>query len=107
MSTTEKVDFGLSKEVIDLLKDIFIKRDKIEKVVLFGSRAKGNYHLGSDIDLALIAQDFTHDEMMDLILSIDDLDLLYKVDCIDYHKIDNPNLKDHIDRVGLTFYETP
>ncbi|MEQ9300738.1 MAG: nucleotidyltransferase domain-containing protein [Cyclobacteriaceae bacterium] len=104
MSTTKKIDFGLSEEIIDLFSAVFLKDSKIKKALVFGSRAKGNYRKGSDIDLAIIADDFSFDDMIHLQLEIDDLDLLYKVDCIDYDKIDNPKLKEHIDRVGKTLY---
>ncbi len=104
MNTTEQIDFGLSPEVIELLEGLFTAREKVKKVLVFGSRAKGNYNSGSDIDLALITDDFSHDDMMELLLAIDDLDLLYKVDCLDYHKIDSAALKAHIDRVGLPIY---
>ena len=104
MNTTEQIDFGLSLEVVELLVSLFATRSKIRKVMVFGSRAKGNYRPGSDIDLALMADDFSHDDMIDLMLAIDDLDLLYKVDCIDYHKIDNAALKSHIDRIGRPLY---
>jgi predicted nucleotidyltransferase len=98
--------FGLSEEVINLLRSVFAPVDKIEKVVVFGSRAKGNYHPGSDIDLAVFAADFTHNDFVDLQLKIDDLTLLYHVDCIDYATIANAALREHIDRVGQPLYTT-
>lgn len=98
--------FGLSEEVIGLLRSVFSSVNKIKKVVVFGSRAKGNYHPGSDIDLAVFAVDFTRDDLVDLQLKIDDLTLLYHVDCINYATITNAALRDHIDRVGQPLYTT-
>ncbi len=97
-------NFGLSEEVIDLLMSVFTSVDKIEKVVIFGSRAKGNYHSGSDIDLAVFAADFTPDDLVNLLLKIDDLTLLYHVDCINYATVTNAALRGHIDRVGQPLY---
>ena len=58
--------FGLSDTVIDDLKGIFKQYPNIEEVLIFGSRAKGNYLEGSDIDLALIGEGLTFDTIMDI-----------------------------------------
>lgn len=104
MNTTGPIDIGISSEVVGLLKDVFADTKQIKKVLLFGSRAKGNYHRGSDIDLAVIADEFSFEDMIQLQVDIDELDLLYKVDCVDYHKIDNDELIAHIDRVGIPLF---
>ena len=79
--------YGLSDIVIADICSVLEKHANIEKAVIFGSRAKGNYGEGSDIDLAI------------------DLGLLYKVDVIDYNKNIGTPIGDHINRVGLLFYE--
>lgn len=48
--------FGLSDTVIRELQDVFRRHANIEKVLIFGSRSKGNYRAGSDIDLAVVGQ---------------------------------------------------
>jgi predicted nucleotidyltransferase len=101
-NTTGK--FGLSEEILILLRSVFASVSKIEKVVVFGSRAKGNYYPGSDIDLAVFAADFTYDDLVDLQLKIDDLTLLYRVDCLHYERLTNDTLRAHIDRVGQLLY---
>ena len=45
--------FGLTDETITKINTVFVKYSEIEEVVLYGSRAKGNYREGSDIDLTL------------------------------------------------------
>ncbi|MBS0626813.1 MAG: nucleotidyltransferase domain-containing protein, partial [Verrucomicrobia bacterium] len=45
--------YGLNELTIQKITDVFTKFPSIEKVVLYGSRAKGNYKNGSDIDLCL------------------------------------------------------
>lgn len=94
--------FGLNDEVIDKLNNIF-KNYNIQKVIIFGSRAKGNYKPYSDIDLAFIG-DIDFDTKLEILEKIDDLLLPYKVDFIDFDKIKNINLKNHIKRVGKVFY---
>ena len=46
-------DFGLPQRTIDELITYFKSKPFIEKVCIFGSRVKGNYTNGSDIDLAI------------------------------------------------------
>ena len=95
--------FGLDEEVIDKLNNIF-KSYNIKKVIIFGSRAKGNYKQYSDIDLAFIG-DIDFDTKLEILEKIDDLLLPYKVDFLGFDKIKNIELKNHIKRVGEIFYK--
>lgn len=96
--------YGLSNTVISDIRSVFRKHTNIEKVLIFGSRAKGTYSEGSDIDLAAIGNDISFDQLMDINIQIEDLGLLYKVDVIDYNKNINTPIGEHIIRVGLPFY---
>lgn len=95
--------FGLSADVIDRLSLVFKKVPKIEKVILYGSRAKGNFKPGSDIDLTVVAPTMTLPDLLALENEIDDLLLPYKVDLSLYHTLDHPDLLEHIERVGVDF----
>ena len=97
--------FGLSDTVIKELQDVFRRHANIRKVLIFGSRSKGNYRAGSDIDLAVIGSDVDYNLLLDILCEIDDLDLLDSVDLLDYQKKKGTPLGDHIDRVGQVFYE--
>lgn len=98
--------YGLSDGVISGLCGVFRQFPRIREVRIFGSRAKGNYTDGSDIDLAVTADGvIPFGEMMDMNASIDDLGLLYKVDLVDYRKNVGTPIGEHIDRVGKPFYE--
>lgn len=96
--------YGLSNTVISDIRSVFRKHANIDKVLIFGSRAKGTYSEGSDIDLAAIGHDISFDQLMDINIQIEDLGLLYKVDVIDYNKNINTPIGEHIIRVGLPFY---
>ena len=76
--------FGLSDTVIKELQDIFRRHTNIEKVLIFGSRSKGNYRAGSDIDLAVIGKNIDYRLLLDISTEIDDLELLYSIDLLDY-----------------------
>ncbi|PWD97694.1 hypothetical protein DDZ16_19475 [Marinilabilia rubra] len=93
--------FGLSKTTIDRLLNVFNKFDVVQQVILFGSRAKGNFKEGSDIDLALIGDGLNFETIRKLEIKIDDLMLPYDVDLIIYDKIKETKLKEHIKRMGV------
>jgi predicted nucleotidyltransferase len=97
--------FGLSDTVIKELQDVFRRHANIKKVLIFGSRSKGNYRTGSDIDLAVIGSDIDYNQLLSIHCEIDDLELLYSVDLLDYQKKKGTPIGDHIDRVGQVFYE--
>lgn len=95
--------FGLPEKTLSSLRSIFSKYSPIERVILYGSRAKGNYREGSDIDLTLIAPTMTLSDLLRIQNEIDDAMLAHKVDLSLYHQIENEDLKEHITRVGKDF----
>lgn len=97
--------FGLENNVITKIKGCLNKNPRIEKAILYGSRAKGNYRNGSDIDLVLIGRDLKFEDLAQLENEIDELLLPYKFDISIYHQINNPDLLEHIERIGKTFFE--
>ena len=98
--------YGLSDSVISELQAVFRRHDNIEKVLIFGSRSKGNYREGSDIDLAAIGKDLDYNQLLQILTEIDDLELLYSIDLLDYYKTVKTPIGDHIDRVGQVFYQS-
>ncbi len=96
---------GLKDEHINLIKSVFQKHSEIEEVVLYGSRAKGNYRNGSDIDLTMKGKDLTLSIQLKIENELDDLLLPYKIDLSSYNSIENTDLIDHIERVGICFYK--
>lgn len=97
--------YGLSNEIIQGLCEVFQSQPNIRKVILFGSRAKGNYTTGSDIDLAVQADGLSFRQLMDINARIEDLGLLYKVDVILYDKVAGTPIGEHIDRVGRVLFQ--
>lgn len=98
------IKFGLKESSIEQIQQIFLRYSNISKVILYGSRAKGNYKQGSDIDLTLMGENINHDQLWQIATEIDDLLLPYMVDLSIFNDIDNPHLIDHINRIGVTFY---
>ncbi len=96
--------FGLQELTINKINTIFLSFTEIEKVVIYGSRAKGNPNPGSDIDLTLFGEGLTTDILLTISRYLDDLLLPYTIDLSIYHHIKNDELLDHIKRVGKVFF---
>ena len=100
---SDSLKYGLSEKVISSLKIVFLRHPQIQKVILYGSRAKGNFKPGSDIDLTLVAPQIDLTELLKIENEIEDLLLPYKVDLSLFHQIENKDLIEHIQRVGAEF----
>ncbi|NOY72309.1 MAG: HsdR family type I site-specific deoxyribonuclease [Gammaproteobacteria bacterium] len=97
---------GLTADVIEKIRGAFAVFDAIDSVILYGSRAKGNYRPGSDIDLTLITDGSETERLLfDVVGAIDDLDLIYHFDISLFSEINNDDLIEHIHRVGIVFYQ--
>jgi predicted nucleotidyltransferase len=97
--------FGLSESVIEKINSVFIRFPAVEKVVLYGSRAKGNFKNGSDIDLTLYGSGLTATDLQGISEELDELLLPYEIDLSNFDQLDHIALRDHIERVGVVFFE--
>ena len=97
--------FGLKFEILGQLNSLFISHPEIDTVVLYGSRAKGTYHPGSDIDITIKSEHCNDSLVGKLAEEIDDLLLPYSFDISLWSQIDNPDLLAHIERVGIVIYQ--
>jgi hypoxanthine-DNA glycosylase len=104
-SMINNMEIGLKDDIVTSLKGIFSSFEFISRVILYGSRAKGNYRPGSDIDLSLVGDQLTINDLNQVSLAIDNLKLPWKADLSIYHQIDNDDLIEHIKRAGIIFYE--
>jgi predicted nucleotidyltransferase len=99
------MEFGLNQETIDKINSVFVKHPEIDKVIIYGSRAKGNYRTGSDIDITLIGNDLEYDLKGVVSSEIDDLNTPYLFDISIFQLLKSPSLEEHINRVGKIFYQ--
>ncbi|MGL4941703.1 MAG: nucleotidyltransferase domain-containing protein [Thermoguttaceae bacterium] len=100
------MNHGLSERSLATIGQIFARYPAVERAVLYGSRAEGNYKPGSDIDLTLHTNDaFTHTDLLRIMGDFDDSTLPYMVDVSEYKTLQNDDLIAHIDRVGKVIYE--
>ncbi len=96
--------YGLKEKHIKAINSVFAKYPQIDKAILYGSRAKGNFRNGSDIDLTLVGKKLDLSTLFKIETELDDLLLAYKIDLSIIHKIENTDLLEHIDMVGESFY---
>jgi type I restriction enzyme S subunit len=96
--------FGLEQLIIDKLIAVFEQYSKVDKAFVFGSRAKGNYRPDSDIDIAIKGQDLNTDYIIAMSVAFEEKGITHKLDLLRYETIKEPDLKDHIDRVGIELY---
>ena len=96
--------FGLTEKDLSFITTTIAKFIEIEQAIIFGSRAKGNYKSGSDVDIAIVGEkiNFTTVSKLHSILE-DESPMPYLFDIVDYTHLTNDELKEHIDRVGIIF----
>ena len=98
------MQYGLDDNIFNQIGEIFGKYQDIEKVILFGSRAKGSYKKGSDIDIAIVSKSMDLKTLHDIENEIDEMMMPYIFDIKIYHNIKNSNLLEHINRIGKIIY---
>ena len=98
--------YGLSDQTLQKIHDVFVRYPQVEEAVLYGSRARGDYKNGSDIDLTLHGGDsLTHTILSKIANDLDDQLLPYTIDLSIFKNIRNPNIIKQIERVGVVFYK--
>lgn len=96
--------YGLTDTQLEQIRRVLTQTPRLERAVLFGSRAKGTAKPGSDIDLALMGEAFQFADRLRLDNELDDLDLPVFFDLVIYERITEPALREQIDRVGVTLF---
>jgi uncharacterized protein len=97
--------FGLKEETIDKINSVFSKYPEVEEVLIYGSRTKGNYREGSDIDITLKGKGLTDTIFSRINWEINDLNTPYLFDISLFSKLHSPDLEEHIIRAGKLFYK--
>lgn len=96
--------YGLKRNIIKVISEVFKKYPQVSCAVLYGSRAIGNFKPNSDIDLTLKGEKLDLSILMKIENDLDDLLLPYKMDISAFGRIENEDLINHINRVGIVFY---
>ncbi|MDE2188472.1 MAG: nucleotidyltransferase domain-containing protein [Patescibacteria group bacterium] len=98
-------EFGLENYHLDFIVQAVGNYAGVDEARIFGSRALGNYKRTSDIDIALMGnlKDFTVGSLRHFLNNA--APFLYKVDVLDYGKLNNAELKKHIDEYGKVIFK--
>ena len=97
-------DDGLKEKYRSTLIDILAADPRVERVVLFGSRATGAFRPASDIDLALYGDELTFSDLARLRTRIEETSIPQQVDLALVKNIDNPKLLAHIREDGVEWF---
>ena len=92
---------GIPNHYSHKILNIFQPLHKGVSLILFGSRAKGKYREGSDIDIAIQGVGIALQDRDAWLLKYETLNLPWKLDLVIYHLIKEPALREHINRVGI------
>ena len=95
---------GLTTDVLLAVTETLKQIPQVSGATLFGSRAKGTHKPYSDVDIVLYG-DLSFTDVERVIADLDELPLVYKFDVVAYDLIKNPELRQHIERVGVSIYE--
>lgn len=101
------MNFGLKDSDLEYIIENIKKISEIKKAVIFGSRAKGNYKLGSDIDIAIYGEEITFDIISKVHSQLEDESPMpYLFDIVDFTHLNHKELREHIEKVGKVIYES-
>ncbi|MGH4050219.1 MAG: nucleotidyltransferase domain-containing protein [Clostridium sp.] len=92
--------YGIEKEVYKNLINYFQYNSSIDKVILFGSRAKKTENINSDIDLCI---GFTGKSKGSTVEEINDIIGIYSCDIVFIGTL-NENIKIQVARDGIEIY---
>jgi uncharacterized protein len=89
--------------VLTVLREVLGRHPSVRAAILFGSRAKGCARPGSDIDLALEGE-IPIDELARIAADLDARDLPWEVDLVRLSAVRDPDVREHVARVGVSLY---
>jgi predicted nucleotidyltransferase len=97
--------FGLPSDTLARMQTVFAHYPQVEKVLIYGSRAKGNFRPGSDIDLTLVGSELDSSVLDRILVELDEINTPYLLDVSLFDQIGSEDLLNHIERVGEVFYQ--
>ena len=99
------MNHGLSDSTVERIRGVLTHHPEVEEAILYGSRAMGTHHPGSDIDLTLRGHSLDHALLTRIEGELDDLLLPHRIDLSLIKTLTHPELPGHIRRVGVVFYQ--
>lgn len=98
--------FGIYDKSYQLIVTCLQDFSEIDKAIIFGSRALGNYKKGSDIDITIQGNNITFKIVSALSAKLnEELPIPYNIDIVNYNTITNKELVKHINRFGKEIFK--
>jgi uncharacterized protein len=98
-------DCGLSEEDLAAIISILDRHRGVEEALIFGSRAKGNFKHGSDVDLAVKGAAITHEVIVSISSELnEETNMPYRFDVVNFHSIESRELLEDINLLGVRMY---
>ncbi|ACB86131.1 nucleotidyltransferase family protein [Natranaerobius thermophilus] len=95
------MNIGLEDKKIQKIVSLFSKYEAVEKAVIFGSRARGDFAYNSDIDIAV----YTNGQSVTgLQTDLEEAAGIYKINLIVMDELNNDQLRQNIERDGVEVY---
>ena len=101
-----RLAFGLSEQIVDSLRQVFARYPKVDKALIYGSRATGSHRPHSDIDIAVMAPSMDNSEFARLWNDLDDLPIVFRLDVLHFERAGNPQLRQNILEKAVVLYPT-
>ena len=99
--------FGLRETDLKQIQSILSTQPEIEEAIIYGSRAKGNYKNGSDVDIVLKGQQLNFNIIAHISFLLNEETLMpYTFDVLNYPTLQNSDLVEHINRIGKVIYKS-
>ena len=95
----------MTDDELELLCSLFARQREIERVILYGSRARGTHKPFSDVDITLLGVGLTRSHLSRLMADIDESSLPYFFDISLFAKLTNPDLIEQIEQTGVVLYQ--
>ena len=96
---------GLKDEHRTAIVNLLRSNERVERAVLFGSRAMETFARGSDVDIALFGESLTTADLARLAAAMEGLTVPQRVDLLLYDGIEDATLRKHIRRDGVELYK--
>lgn len=97
--------FGLTPDDFIQIIRVLEKFPEVQEAIIFGSRAKGNYKPGSDVDIALKGRHLKRETITDIAIELnEETTMPYRFDVLNFNEMEEPELLEHIKRVGKILY---
>ena len=93
------IRINLYNEIINVIKEF-----GANKIILFGSRARGDFKESSDIDIAIEFLNNDKDNFIKIQTKLEDLNTLYKFDIVDFNSLKEDKFKKEILKDGIVIY---